>query len=102
MRTFYADETTLKRVVLKHLIPYGDTRAPQRYMGLHGSFALLSLFATGLGGFDYVAPQRIREVVASLGRTEDVKFSPNNRRVAVAQLWNNKITVHSSSGPSPW
>jgi DNA-binding beta-propeller fold protein YncE len=46
---------------------------------------------------DYVASQRVREVVASLGRTEDVKFSPSNRRIAVAQLWENKITVFDVS-----
>jgi len=42
---------------------------------------------------DYVAPQHVRDVVASLGRTEDVRFSPSNRRLAVIELWKNKLTV---------
>jgi inositol phosphorylceramide mannosyltransferase catalytic subunit len=46
---------------------------------------------------DYVAPQHVRDVVASLGRTEDVRFSPSSRRLAVVELWNNKITVFEVS-----
>ena len=46
---------------------------------------------------DYVAPQHVRDVVASLGRTEDVRFSPSNRRLAVAEFWKNKITVFDVS-----
>ena len=42
---------------------------------------------------DYVAPQHVRDVVASLGRTEDVRFSPSNRRLAVAGFFKNKIAV---------
>ena len=42
---------------------------------------------------DYAAPQHVRDVVARLGRTEDVKFSPSNRRLAIAGFSNNKIAV---------
>ena len=50
---------------------------------------------------DYVAPQHVRDVVALLGRTEDVKFSPSNRRLAVVELWKNKITVFEVSIAAP-
>jgi hypothetical protein len=46
---------------------------------------------------NYVAPQYVRDAVGSLGRTEDVRFSPNNRRLAVAGFLNNKITVFDVS-----
>jgi len=46
---------------------------------------------------DYVASEHLRDVVASLGRTEDVRFSPNNRRLAVAGFFRNKITVFDVS-----
>ena len=49
---------------------------------------------------DYVAPQHVRDVVTSLGRTEDVRFSPSNRRLAVVELWKNKITIFAVSIPS--
>src|SRR3974377_1872287 len=45
----------------------------------------------------YVAPQHVRDVVASLGRTEDVRFSPSKRRLAVAQVLKDKITVFEVS-----
>ena len=46
---------------------------------------------------DYSAPQHVRDAVLSLGRTEDVRFSPSNRRIAVAGFENNKITVFEVS-----
>jgi DNA-binding beta-propeller fold protein YncE len=46
---------------------------------------------------DFSAPQHVCDVVSSLGRTEDIKFSPSNRRMAVAELWDNRITVFDIS-----
>jgi len=51
----------------------------------------------------YTAPQPVIDAVASLGRTEDVRFSPSNRRLAVASFHRNRIAVFdvdiaSSSG----
>ena len=46
---------------------------------------------------NYVAPQYVRDAVGSLGRTEDVRFSPSNRRLAVAGFLNDKITVFDVS-----
>jgi hypothetical protein len=51
----------------------------------------------------YTAPPRVIDAVASLGRTEDVRFSPSNRRLAVASFHRNRIAVFdvdiaSSSG----
>jgi hypothetical protein len=51
----------------------------------------------------YTAPQSITDAIASLGRTEDVRFSPSNRRLAVAAFERNRIVVFdidiaSSSG----
>jgi hypothetical protein len=41
----------------------------------------------------YAASQRVREAVAAIGRTEDVSFSPNNRRLALAAFRRNQIAV---------
>lgn len=46
---------------------------------------------------DYDAPQHVRDAVAALGWTEDVKFSPSNRRLAVAGFLENKIAVFDVS-----
>jgi hypothetical protein len=46
---------------------------------------------------DYSAPQHVRDAVASLGRTEDARFSPNNQRLALAEFLNNRITVFDVS-----
>src|SRR6516165_5571859 len=46
---------------------------------------------------DYSAPQHVRNAVLSMGRTEDVRFSPNNQRLAVAAFRKNKITVFEIS-----
>lgn len=39
------------------------------------------------------APDSVREVLAALGRTEDVRFSPDNRRLAVAAFNRHRIAV---------
>ena len=41
----------------------------------------------------YTAPQSVTDAVGSLGRTEDVRFSPSNRRLAVASFNRNRIAV---------
>ena len=41
----------------------------------------------------YTAPEHVRDVIAGLGRTEDVKFSPNNCRLAVACFLSNQIAI---------
>lgn len=41
----------------------------------------------------YTAPPSVTDAVDSLGRTEDVRFSPNNRRLAVASFHRNRIVV---------
>ncbi|MGH6894013.1 MAG: hypothetical protein ACREEP_17345, partial [Dongiaceae bacterium] len=42
---------------------------------------------------EITAPRNVRDVIASMGRTEDVRFSPSNRRLAVAIFDRNKIAV---------
>ena len=42
---------------------------------------------------NYEAPQHVREIIASLGRTEDVKFSPSNRRLVMVGYRVNKVAV---------
>jgi len=54
------------------------------------------MITSGVGGgyaLEYSAPDRVRGVIAALGRTEDVKFSPNNSRLAVTSFLKNQITV---------
>ena len=46
---------------------------------------------------EYSAPQHVRDVISSLGRTEDVRFSPNNRRLAVAEFFKNKVAIFDIS-----
>jgi DNA-binding beta-propeller fold protein YncE len=41
----------------------------------------------------YTAPPSVADAVRSLGRTEDVRFSPSNRRLAVASFQRNRIVV---------
>ena len=41
----------------------------------------------------YTATARVAEVIASLGRTEDVRFSPSNRRLALAGFRRNRLAV---------
>jgi hypothetical protein len=42
---------------------------------------------------EYRASPRATDAIASLGRTEDVRFSPSNRRLAVAAFTRNRIAV---------
>src|SRR5215212_2207416 len=41
----------------------------------------------------YSGPQSVIDAIASLGRTEDIRFSPDNRRLAVAAFKRNRIFV---------
>ena len=41
----------------------------------------------------YTAPQGVLDAIASLGRTEDVCFSPSERRLAVVSFRRHRITV---------
>ena len=41
----------------------------------------------------YTGQQSVTDAVGSLGRTEDVRFSPSNRRLAVASYLRNRIVV---------
>src|SRR5438067_9849782 len=42
---------------------------------------------------DFTASAEVRQALANLGRTEDVKFSPSNKRLAIAGYAKNKILV---------
>ena len=42
---------------------------------------------------DYSAPPAVRESIAAIGRTEDIRFSPSNRRLAVAAFNLNRVVV---------
>jgi hypothetical protein len=42
---------------------------------------------------EYTAPENVCDAIAGLGRTEAVKFSPNNRRLAVASFLRNRIAI---------
>jgi hypothetical protein len=42
---------------------------------------------------NYTASDHVRKVIAGLGRTEDVKFSPNNRRLAVVSFGKNQSAI---------
>ena len=42
---------------------------------------------------EYTAPPSVADVIGALGRTEDVRFSPSNRRLAVAAFHRNRIAV---------
>lgn len=41
----------------------------------------------------YTAPDSVRDVIASLGRTEDVRFSPSNRRLALTAFRHHAVVV---------
>lgn len=45
----------------------------------------------------YTASKHVRDVIAALGRTEDVRFSPSNRRLAVASFSENRIAIFDIS-----
>jgi DNA-binding beta-propeller fold protein YncE len=57
----------------------------------------LDIFNKGLLGneqqIEFTASEEVWGVLKDLGRTEDVKFSPNNRRLAVAGFAKNKLVV---------
>jgi len=57
----------------------------------------LDILKKGLLGnaqqIQFTASETVRGVLRDLGRTEDVKFSPNNRRLAVAGFAKNKLVV---------
>jgi DNA-binding beta-propeller fold protein YncE len=42
---------------------------------------------------DYAAPPHVREAITAIGRTEDIRFSPGNRRLAVAAFNLNRVVV---------
>ena len=42
---------------------------------------------------EYTASQHVSDAVTALGRTEDVRFSPSNTRLAVAGFYRNRIAV---------
>jgi WD40 repeat protein len=42
---------------------------------------------------NYTASQHVSDVIASLGRTEDIKFSPSDQRLAIAGFAKNTIAV---------
>lgn len=42
---------------------------------------------------DYAAPRDVRDIIASLGRTEDLRFAPNGRRLAIASAVRDKIIL---------
>ena len=46
---------------------------------------------------NFEAPQHVRKAIASLGRTEDVKFSPSNRRLIIVDHFDDKIAVFGVS-----
>ena len=46
---------------------------------------------------EYEAPQRVRDAVAALGRTEDIKLSPSNERLAIADFEQSRIFVFNVS-----
>jgi len=47
----------------------------------------------GLRELPVSAAPMVREVLARIGRTEDVRFSPDNRRLAIATFFRNSITL---------
>ena len=61
--------------------------------------------ATTPRALDFDAPNRVRETLARLGRTEDVRFSPSGRRLAFASYDRAQIAVadvriaRSATGP---
>ena len=41
----------------------------------------------------YSAPKYVDDVIAMLGRTEDIRFSPDNKRLAVVGFSRNAIAI---------
>jgi len=58
-----------------------------------------------LAPIPFIASQQIRDAIAGMGRTEDVRFSPDGRQLAVAGYFRNRISVfrthvhRSAQGP---
>ena len=46
---------------------------------------------------DYHAARDVRDIIAGIGRTVDLNFSPNKRRIAVAGFIENKFAVFGIS-----
>jgi hypothetical protein len=46
-----------------------------------------------VAGIPYTASTAVADAIAALGRTEDVRFSPNNQRLALAALARDRIVV---------
>ena len=42
---------------------------------------------------EYAAPRHVREAIAAIRRTEDVRFSPDNRRLAVADFARDRVVL---------
>lgn len=53
----------------------------------------LSAIENRVAEIDYDAPPHVREAIADIGRTEDIRFSPGNRRLAVAAFNLNRVVV---------
>lgn len=49
------------------------------------------------GKLTFLATGQVRHAIAALGRTEDIKFSLSNRRLAIAQFNDNKVAVFDIS-----
>jgi DNA-binding beta-propeller fold protein YncE len=45
------------------------------------------------GEIAYKAPPRVRDVIESIGRTEDIRFSPDGRRLAIAAFERNRLEL---------
>src|SRR4029078_12413707 len=45
----------------------------------------------------YSVPDHVFDTIISLGRTEDIKFSPSNRRLGIAAFHENKIVIFEVS-----
>src|SRR6516162_8740868 len=54
---------------------------------------VLSVLSRAIMQISYKASQRAADVIAALGRTEDLKFSPSNKLLAIAGYEKNKIAV---------
>ena len=48
----------------------------------------------------YSVTQQVLDVIFSLGRTEDIRFSPRRRRLAIAAFTLNKIAILAASVPA--
>ena len=47
------------------------------------------------GELEYEAPDEVRDALAGMGRTEDLRFSPDGRRLALACYGTNRVAVAS-------